>query len=172
MPFKATGMSVKKIQQEISYIRNVFGLRNALYFPIIPFVEKVLYNVFDDYTFDVVPFEELGEKHGETLPDEHTIKIREDIYLRAVAGNGRDRLTIAHEIGHLFMHDKSHISFCRLGNGQKLPAYEDPEWQADCFGGELLAPAYLIKDMDIADIMRQCGITFDAAKNQLKHAIK
>ena len=43
------------------------------------------------------------------------------------------------------MHEEASISLCRLEPGKKLPAYEDPEWQADAFGGELLASSYLIK---------------------------
>lgn len=36
----------------------------------------------------------------------------------AVAGKGRDRLTIAHEIGHLFLHEDDAIALCRLEPGR------------------------------------------------------
>lgn len=172
MPYRATGTSTKKIQQDIRYIRHVFGLEDVLYFPIIDFVEKILPTVFDDYSFEVASCEEMGNKHGETFPNEHTIKIREDVYLGAIKGMGRDRLTIAHEVGHLFMHDQNSTSFCQLGKGQSLPPYEDPEWQADCFGGEMLAPAYLIIDMNVVEVMENCGVSPNAAMIQLKHAKK
>ena len=51
----------------------------------------------------------MGDKHGETFPDEHIIRIREDVYLGAVNGCGRDGMTIAHEVGHLFLHDNNLI---------------------------------------------------------------
>ena len=44
------------------------------------------------------------------------------------------------------MYDEA-ISLCRLDPLVKLKAYEDPEWQANAFGGELLASSYLIQAM-------------------------
>ena len=35
---------------------------------------------------------------------ENCIKIREDVYERAIKGYGRDRFTLAHELGHFLMH--------------------------------------------------------------------
>lgn len=46
----------------------------------------------------------MGAKHGETIPSENRIRIREDVYERACNGYGRDRLTMAHELGHLLLH--------------------------------------------------------------------
>lgn len=170
MPRKAEGMSCKAIQYYIQRLKKICGLENELYFPILEFTENILPTFFNNYTFDVVSPKELGDKHGETFPNEQIIRIREDVYLGAVNGVGRDRLTIAHEVGHLFLHDNSSISFCRLGKFQRLPAYEDPEWQANCFGGELLASSYLIQNMTIKDVVNKCGVSVDAAKIQLRRA--
>ena len=112
----------------------------------------------------------MGSKHGETFPSKNLIRIREDIYLRACNGEGRDRLTIAHEIGHLFLHDNDSIALCRLEPGESIKPYEDPEWQADCFGGELLASSYLIKNLSVETIMNSCGVTKNAATVQKRNA--
>lgn len=171
MQMRAIGMSCKEIQNLVYYIKKVCGLENELYFPILRFAENILPYLFDDdYTFCVVSKKELGDKHGETFPNEHIIRIREDVYLGAKNGVGRDRLTIAHEIGHLFLHDNDAVSFCRLEKGQKLRAFEDPEWQANCFGGELLASSYLIQNMTTEEIVKKCVVSFDAATIQLNRA--
>ncbi len=52
---------------------------------------------------------------------------------------------------------------------EKLKPYEDPEWQADAFRGELLASSYLIRKMNSFEVMEKCGVCFDAAKVQLKN---
>ena len=137
-------------------------------------MRKTFYHNFfrGDYSFEVVSKDEMGDKHGETFPDERIICIRGDVYQRAVNGHGRDRLTIAHEVGHLFLHNSRVVSFCQLSDDQTVPAYEDPEWQANCFAGELLASSYLIKDMKIKDIADKCQVSWDAAKIQLSSTKK
>jgi Zn-dependent peptidase ImmA (M78 family) len=134
----------------------------------VPFLENVLPILIPDFQLEIVPMEEMGNKHGETYPSKNLIRIREDVYLRAIEGEGRDRLTIAHEIGHLFLHEDDSIALCRLATNEKLKPYEDPEWQADAFGGELLASSYLIAGMDAMSVSQKCGVSMAAAQVQLK----
>jgi len=70
----------------------------------------------------------MGAKHGETIPSENRIRIREDVYERACNGYGRDRLTMAHELGHLLLHRVEMITLAREDGD--IPPYKDPEWQA------------------------------------------
>lgn len=170
MQFKALSASRKGIRAFVRELKKVLGLENELYIPIVEIVENVLPEIFEDFTLEIVPENEMGAKHGETFPSKHLMRIREDVYYRAVDGKGRDRMTIAHEVGHLFLHDDASISMCRLAPGEELKPYEDPEWQANCFGGELLASSYLIKGMASYEVSFKCGISFDAAEIQIKHA--
>jgi Zn-dependent peptidase ImmA (M78 family) len=166
--YKANAISRNDIRRFIRSLKRHVGLENEFYFPIVPFLENVLFVLIPDFQLEIIPFEEMGNKHGETYPSKNLIRIREDVYLRAIDGEGRDRLTIAHEIGHLFMHEDDSIALCRLSPNEKLKPYEDPEWQADAFGGELLASSYLIKGMDAYAVSQKCGVTIKAAKVQLK----
>ena len=110
MPRKAVGMSCEQIRHVVYRLKKICGLENEFYFPIVKFAENVLPDFFDgDYSFLIGTKEEMGDKHGETFPDEHIIRIREDVYLGAVNGCGRDGMTIAHEVGHLFLHDNNLI---------------------------------------------------------------
>ena len=100
------------------------------------------------------------------------IRIKESVYEGACNGEGRDRMTIAHEIGHYFT-----LCFCgfrleRNFSGGKIPAFRDPEWQAKCFAGELMVPAHRVKGMDAYEIADQCGVSYDAACVQYKHLPK
>jgi Zn-dependent peptidase ImmA (M78 family) len=54
------------------------------------------------------------------MPQDSLIILREDVYEGAHAGNGRDRMTVAHEIGHLLMH--KNIAFARAEPGVEIRA--------------------------------------------------
>lgn len=168
-----SGIPVKPASRQMIWtlvhkIRRALNVANELYFDIIWFVENIMPQIFTDFTFAVLPNEELGNQHGKAIPDENTIYIREDVYEGACTGNGRDRLTIAHEVGHFLMHGNASIEYCRIAPGEKLPAYRDADWQADVFGGELLAPAYLIEGMTAEQIHECCVVSLQCANAQLR----
>ncbi|MBQ9006577.1 MAG: ImmA/IrrE family metallo-endopeptidase [Atopobiaceae bacterium] len=130
------------------------------------FLEFALPMLFPDFELEILTMEEMGEKHGETLPDKHIIRIREDIYDRACAGKGRDRFTVCHEMGHLFMHAHLDVSMARTRGS--YPAYESSEWQANAFAGELLMPHDAIVGMDIREVADRFMVSESAAEKQLR----
>ena len=69
---------------------------------------------------------------------------------------------IIHELGHYFLHQPEFMSHAR-GN---VPRYRDPEWQANTFAAELMAPYSLTKDMSVQEIMKECGMSKQAATIQ------
>ena len=76
---------------------------------------------------------------------------------------------VGHELLHWIRHREETISFCRRKEDLKnRRAYEDPEWQANCFSGELLVPKYLVKGMTIDEIVEKCNVTPTMACYQLK----
>ena len=165
--YKADPLSREYIRRFVHDLRREIGMENTLMFPIVQFVEHVLPILIPDFQFEIVPESEMGDKHGETYPSKNHMKIREDVYIRAINGEGRDRFTIAHEVGHLFLHEDDYVALCRLAPGKELRAFENPEWQADAFGGELLAPSYLIRWMTVAEVQEKCGVSASAAHTQL-----
>ena len=108
------------IRRMADKIRIIDGCYNTLYFDIVKFLEVKLPKIDENFTFRVLTKEEMGECHGLTYPDRNEIQIREDVYERACNDSGRDRLTMAHELFHLLQHEKTNISFARIGNGRKL----------------------------------------------------
>ena len=46
--------------------------------------------------------------------------------------------------------------------------YEDPEWQANCFAGELLVPKRLVKNLSVEEVVEQCKVTKAMASIQLR----
>lgn len=165
--YKAKPISREIIRAYVKRIKTFLGLENTLPFPILKLVEVIFPTVFPNFNFEVLSKEEMGDKHGETNPEEGWIHIREDVYEGACNGKGRDRFTIAHEAGHFLMHKTSSITLCRMETTKKLKPYEDPEWQADAFAGELLAPSYLIEGMTPEEVSKNAIVSISAARVQL-----
>lgn len=112
------------------------------------------------------------DTHAYTDPQTNQIVIRDDIYERARHGEGRDRFTIAHEIGHYILHNTNMITLTRVYPNENVKPYEDVEWQADAFAGELLCPSCAIRNMDILDISRIYGVSVKAATAQKRKALR
>jgi len=149
-------------------LKSVFGLENRLYFPVMRLLE-VLHLPFPLFSYEVVEDREFPEdKHAHTDVTNHVIAIKQSVYDGAHEGNGRDRMTIAHEIGHYFLLCERGFQLQRCFSERPMPAYRDPEWQAKCFAGELLVPAHLVSGMGVDEVVNKCGVSWTAAEMQLK----
>lgn len=147
--------------------RKMFGADKTMYFPIVKVMEIMndMPEFFTDWNMEIISQSEMGNFHGLTLPD-GTVKIREDVYIRAAKGAGMDRDTMAHELGHWLLH-RNNKAHARIGSGT-IPIYCSPEWQAKAFSGELLVPAHLVsQDMTADYIKESCGVSYSSAKYQL-----
>ncbi len=153
-------MSRKRIREVAKNFRQLFGLEDVLYFPIVRFIEWCLPQLGLDY--EVLTVGEMNDTYGLTNTKRNILYIREDVYLRAIEGNPRDRFTLCHELGHFLLHTPDRVSFAR----GDIPAYRDPEWQANVFAGELMAPYHLTNYMSVDEIMDRCGMSRQAAEIQ------
>lgn len=86
-------------------LRRALRITNPM-FPILQVVEVLLPQHDPEFSFEVKEYEELGNQHGLTRPEMKEMWIREDVYEGARNGNGRDRFTIAHELGHYLLHNE------------------------------------------------------------------
>lgn len=112
--------------------------------------------------FEIVEPEEMEDTYGTTNTGNNVMRIRSDVYERAVQGNPRDRFTLCHELGHYLLHQPECISYARGG----IPTYRNPEWQANTFAAELMAPMHMIQEMSVEEIMHRCGMSRQAATIQ------
>lgn len=143
MNISAIPLSRAKIRKLTMELRKACGMQDELYFPIVEFIEWILADPENDFDYEIVPREEMNDTYGTTNTASNIMRIREDVYDGAVAGNPRDRFTLCHELGHFLMHQPQYISYAR----GDIPTYCQPEWQANTFAAELMAPFELVKDM-------------------------
>ena len=159
----ATALSRAKIRELTMIVREACGLKDELYFPIVEFIEWVLGDPENkDFDFEIVPKSEMEDTYGTTNTARNVMRIRQDVYEGAVAGNPRDRFTLCHELGHYLLHQPRYISYAR----GSVPTYCQPEWQANTFAAELMAPYHLVKNMTVEEIVRNCGMSRTAANIQ------
>lgn len=168
--FRVPPLRRKDIRQRASEVRQwaeVLRGRDEPFFPIAQFMDVVLPQFFPDFDLQVCTRRDLGEIHGVTYPEHQLIQIRRDVYEGALAGRGRDRMTMAHELGHLLLHRA--VGLARLdGAPDDHPLGEDSEWQADAFGGELLIGAAHVAANDTEDeVASRFGVSSAAARVQL-----
>ncbi|WP_052120192.1 ImmA/IrrE family metallo-endopeptidase [Inquilinus limosus] len=133
---------------------------------IVRALEVHLTRLDERFEFSVLETWEMGENHALAHVNELRIEVRSDVYDGAVAGSGRDRMTLAHELGHLVLHADVRLS--RRMPGAAVRPFEDPEWQAKCFVGELLIPKSwraLIRNPEEA--ATYLGVSKDAVITQL-----
>lgn len=117
--------------------------------------------------FNVVEDQELPHALGLTLPN-GMILLRESVYNGAFDGNGRDRFTIAHELGHGIMH-RGHIGFARKAT-KNTKTYCNAEWQANEFAGRLLLPDNALitnSTLQIYELSEKFGVSLECAQTRV-----
>lgn len=166
---RVKALSIRKIRESAELVREALGVANDPQFNVAHALEFKLQKW--GFEYEIVPKEEMGDNHGLTYPDKGLIQLREDVYEGALAGNGRDRFTVGHEKGHLFLHTGIPLARQAVVNPSHH-IYEDAEWQADTFASELLMPLHMIKQLparmlvpgEIADYFQ---VSYQAAEVRL-----
>jgi Zn-dependent peptidase ImmA (M78 family) len=143
-------------------IRRMLGLSANKAFPVPHFIEYVLPIIYPDFILEVVSPCKMGNKHGETIPDKHIIRLREDVYEGMCNGNGQDRFTGMHECSHLIKHEGVPLALARR-SARNLPAFLNSEWQADTLAAELLMPYETTRSMLPEDIKDTFLVSASAA---------
>lgn len=165
--FRVPPRSRAGILATASKLRRCFVPDNVLFFDVVRVLENVIPIAYPEFELIVMPNEDLPNELALTFPDKKQIIVREDVYKAAVLGDGRARFTMAHELGHIVLHSGIQNVYARSKEGSELRSYEDSEWQANVFSGEILAPAHAVKDMRVCEIMQECGVSYTVANIQL-----
>jgi Zn-dependent peptidase ImmA (M78 family) len=127
------------------------------YFNVIGYMQLIL---FDDKTHpDSKAFINYG--NGEFF-----LNVHEEIWELAEMGEPMSRFILAHEIGHITLHENYRLEFTTIDEEQLsfFPEERGCEWQANCFAGNFLAPATLLNTKITAnELSRQFDFPLDYA---------
>lgn len=164
--YRVNGTSRKRLREMAKDIRTRMGVREDGIIPILSMLEKEINEM--GWDLEIVDPKEIPGTYAITTPQLKTVKISEPTYMKAYTGRERERFTVAHELGHLVLHQNVALSFARSEDTVK--AFEDPEWQANTFAAELLVPIDKITDMSIEEISKKYGVSYQVAKIQKSYA--
>ena len=171
MNYKGKPMSRFAIRQVAEQVRSSLGLSEEPFFPVVEVAEQILDQEMNQLSFLVGDSSEMGNAEGETCPSGKFIRLREDVYEGACRHRGRPRFTLAHELGHWFLHTGGTLT--RLQKNEEVPTYCDVEWQADWFAGELLMPLRFMDAYDTIDeVVERHGVSPMAAEVRLHKLLK
>lgn len=128
--------SRKDIENYAAKIKDLLGMKNTLYVPIIRVAELIIPRIDSSFNCYPVYNEEMPQKYAEYRPKTNELVVRQDVYDAVCKDDTRHRFTIAHELGHYFLHDD--VSFSRCQDDVEIPKYRDPEWQQVLFFAKLV----------------------------------
>lgn len=166
---KVKALYISQIRSLAHYVKDSFRITGRC-FPIVELVE--LMHQQELIEFEIVERECMKEDYGVTYPKRNQIFIREDVYDKALDGDGFGRFTMAHELGHLIIH-RDETVYARNQHGGSHKTIEDSEWQADKFAQELLIDTRLLMSTyDPYNIAEQCGVTAKAAETAYRSLLR
>lgn len=147
-------------------VRRDVGCYDKKYLDVRWLLEDVLDCQRRVVQMQVLPISEMGGAEGLTCPQGNFIRLSEPTYIGACDGDGQSRFTIAHELGHWYLHSGQQAIHPAMV-GQHRP-FERSEPQANQFAAELLMPSHLITGHESAeDIAREFGVSKQAASYRL-----
>lgn len=162
---KVPSMSVNDIKEKVKIFRKKLRIDKN---------EKIsICKILELYNYMIKPKNEMEDNiHAYLERKTNKIVVREDVYDSACYwNNGRDRDTIAHEIGHLNLEHYENIIMNRDMNAQLKP-YESAEWQAKVYSGELLCPSWpCLCRMKIKTIADKYGVSLECAEYQKNRSL-
>ncbi len=160
--------SRKHLENFAEYVRFQLGLDGSLFVPIMQVAEIVIPQFDPTFECSVLYESEMNGEYANYCPQSKTLNVRQDVYEAACSDDPRHRFTIAHELGHYFLHDDL-TRFSRCVGDTKMPSYRDPEWQANVFASAFLMSRKMIRGMAPEDVAFQCKTSLQSAAIALQY---
>jgi hypothetical protein len=171
---KVPPLKIALIRELTNNIRTSFGIAPEDPFPVGWFLETAMPQGLKGFDWEV---DDTLPRHVEACafpdgcrenPDGPYIKVRPEVYDAACAGDGRARLTLLHECGHVLLHRQVAVHPRKeVDVATELRPYENSEWQANTFAAELLMPPQSFKAATaLPEFCRRMGVSYAAARTQ------
>ena len=163
--FQVAPTSRALVRRQAAIVRGIAECGPHL--PVVELIDVLLPKKFPGFLCVYLSIADMIERFGPgvegmTFPDQGEIYIREDVYLKALNEDGRSRFSIAHELGHLFLHHG--IGLARR-TSEDTPIYCNSEWQADTFAGELLVDFTQVEPgSSVQGLMSRFGVSHEAGR--------
>lgn len=133
--YKVPGKKIIEIRNDAEYIKNLFNLGKKV--NMVKIIEFVLPTFLPDFEYVVLPEKTMGNDEARTYPDKYLMEMRSDVYEALTNGERRAQFTMAHELGHLVMHQKlaimsaisqelmQNMKYTKIRNGKQIPLQQN-----------------------------------------------
>lgn len=153
------------------------------------FSKNAMFNLFENGNLKLIGINDYGVEelpYGEEahfIPKTNSLIISESTYLDLEKNVPRASFTLAHEIGHKVLHDPyfKEVIVGKRGltmlHRQDIPAYQDPECQANQFASAFLMPIEKViydlqKGLSTFELAEKYHVSFDVASYRKKYVEK
>lgn len=161
-------LEIRDMARQVRQLLSVVGAPVTGAIDVVGVTDIYLPKLMNHFYLDIVTDGSIGTDYARTYPDKNLIQVQDSVYEGARRGQGRDRFTLAHELGHLFLH-RGVTAYARTAVSSNHKLYEDSEWQADAFAAEFLMPFNEILQcssaMEVSDLY---DVSFQAAQVRFK----
>jgi len=158
--------------------RRAAQLQGHWNFNIIQFVEHVLarrYKAKGNLNIEFFDREGSKEKEAKVTYRPLTLRIDRKIWERARTGDAFARFVVAHEVGHILLHDHSAqpFSYDPAVQNQWCEDENSAEWQANTFAYHFLLPDELVRQhYDVDALVEFCGVNESTARERLEKIVE
>ena len=155
---KTNPLSVKDIEKLAMAFREHYQIKKDEYFPVLEIIDKLFeekylsYQIVDDNT-DMLDNNTLAIYK----PNENFIYIKESVIAEYEDGIYRSTFTLCHEFFHYVQSQLLKFEFKEVEN---CKSYEDIDWQANEFAGQILIPTEYI-DYDEEYIQKNFHVSLE-----------
>ena len=161
--FRVKGRSQRDIRLVAETVRSELCRQDFKFLDVMRLLEHELPRRYPQFWYNIVPDDMLPGDEAQMDPRSCCIRIRESIYEMACNGDGHCRFTIAHEIGHFFLHRDQELAFASSATDGRVAMYENSEWQAETFARHLLVPYESARNMLPGAIQQIFGVSCQVA---------
>lgn len=163
-------LPVNEIENRSDAWREAFGIWEQYAPDILKIAEIDVAEIVPEYSLIVVNDVLLGDDAARTIFDPLGIIVAESVYEDARFGRVRARFTIAHELGHLFLHSGKSVARGVESTRKRVPVRSrSAEWQADKFAAAFLMPRHVATQFSSPEeLAENCLVSEKAAKIRMK----
>ena len=143
---KTNPLSVKDIADIARRVRADYKIKDGDCFPILDYIRYL----YDQELIGILILDDNDPYLDKNTPAvynacDNFIYLKESVINEIESGNYRSNFTLAHELFHYLQHQVLSFEFVEV---KERKIYEDPEWQANVFAGELLLPKKYLEIVD------------------------
>jgi Zn-dependent peptidase ImmA (M78 family) len=171
--FRVKPRPAKAIEATTLAWRHALGVTNNWAPDMVRLIESDLPNVLPTpFALVVRDDADMADAEAYTEFNPAHIAIRKSTYYLARKFDGRSRMTLAHELGHLVMHVSDGPRPRAVeAKRSEIPHFESAEWQASKFASLFLMPTHIVRQVEsVESLIAYCRVSRQAAEIRFKEA--